>query len=99
MFYHLENTDNGHNKFYMISAYAFTDNKTGTDNSIYVSLQWGRIGTLGQAQHKEFKSRGEAIIFAEEKLNEKLGRGYEIKHTKESRLIVDIPKANEKIIG
>ncbi len=99
MFYYLENTNNEHNKFYMISAYAFTDKKTGKDNSIYVSLQWGRIGALGQAQHKEFKSRGEAIIFTEEKLNEKLGRGYEIKHTKESRLIVDIPKFNEKIIG
>ena len=99
MFYYLKNTNNGHNKFYMISAYVFIDKKTGKDNNIYVSLQWGKIGTLGQAQHKEFKSRGEAINFALEKLKEKLKKGYEIKETKELREIADIPKANEKLIG
>ena len=102
MFYSLENKNNGHNKFYMISVYAFTDKKTGEDN-IYVSLQWGRIGTVGQSQHKEFKSRGEALIFADEKLKEKLNRGYkfkkEVKEVKVCREIVDIPKANEIIIG
>jgi len=99
MFYNLINTKNGHNKFYIISAYAYTDKETGKDNNIYVSLQWGRIGTSGQAQHKEFKSRGEAINFALEKLKEKLNKGYEVKKTKELRKIVDIPKANETIIG
>ena len=96
MFYNLENKNNGHNKFYMISVYAFTDKKTGKDNNIYVSLQWGRIGTLGQSQHKEFKNRGEAIAFAEEKLREKLNRGYEFKREiKVYREIIDIPKASE----
>jgi len=99
MFYYLENTNNGHNKFYMISAYAYYDKEKGRDNNIYVSLQWGKIGNSGQAQHKEFKSRGEALDFALEKLKEKLNKGYEIKHTEESRLIADIPKANETIIG
>ena len=96
MFYSLENKNNGHNKFYMISVYAFTDRKTGKDNNIYVSLQWGRIGSLGQSQHKKFENRGEAIVFAEEKLKEKLNRGYEFKkETKVYREIVDIPKASE----
>ena len=99
MFYYLENKNNGHNKFYKISCYAFTDEETKKDNSIYVSLSWGRIGTLGQSQHKEFKSRGEAIIFAEEKLREKLERGYEFKKTTELREIANIPKANEIMIG
>lgn len=96
MFYHLENKNNNHNKFYMISVYAFTDKKTGKDNNVYVSLQWGRIGTLGQTQHKEFKNRGEAIAFADEKLRKKLNRGYEFKkEIKELREIADIPKAWE----
>ncbi len=96
MFYNLENKNNGHNKFYMISVYAFTDKKTGKDNNIYVSLQWGRIGTLGQSQHKEFKNRVEAIAFADEKLREKLNRGYEFKkEIKAYREIADIPKAAE----
>jgi predicted DNA-binding WGR domain protein len=99
MFYNLVNTNNGHNKFYMISAYAFTDKETGRDNNIYVSLQWGKIGTQGKAQHKEFKSRREAINFGLEKLKEKLNKGYEIKETKELREIAGIPKANETIIG
>ena len=79
MFYYLENKNNGHNKFYMISAYAFADKDTKKDNSICVSTQWGRIGTFGQTLHKEFKSRGKAIIFVEKKLKEKLNKGYEIK--------------------
>ena len=96
MFYNLENKNNGHNKYYMISVYAFTDKKTGKDNNIYVSLQWGRIGTLGQSQHKEFKNRVEAIAFADEKLREKLNRGYEFKkEIKAYREIADIPKATE----
>ncbi|MBA7524452.1 hypothetical protein ES705_16590 [subsurface metagenome] len=96
MFYHLENKNNNHNKFYKISVYAFTDKKTGKDNNIYVSLQWGRIGTLGQSQHKEFKNRVEAIAFADEKLREKLNRGYEFKkEIKAYREIADIPKATE----
>ena len=96
MFYNLENKTNGHNKFYTISVYAFTDKKTGKDNNIYVSLQWGRIGTLGQSQHKEFKNRGEAITFADEKVKEKLNRGYEFKkENKVYRRIADIPKASE----
>ena len=99
MFYNLINTKNGHNKFYTIYLYAFTDKETGKDNSIYVSLQWGKIGTRGQAQHKEFKSRGEAINFTEDKVGEKLKKGYEFKETEESRLIADIPKANEELIG
>ena len=100
MFYNLENKNNGHNKFYMISVYTFTDKKTGKDNNIYVSLQWGRIGTLGQSQHKEFKNRREAIAFADEKLREKLNRGYEFKkENKVYREIIDIPKANEIMSG
>jgi len=80
----------------MISVYAFIDKKTGKDNNIYVSLQWGRIGTFGQSQHKEFKNRGEAIIFADKKLREKLNRGYEFKkEIKGFREIADIPKATE----
>jgi predicted DNA-binding WGR domain protein len=99
MFYYLVNTNNGHNKFYTIYLYAFTDKETSKDNSIYVSLQWGKIGTRGQAQHKEFKSRGEAITFAEDKVREKLKKGYEFKETEELREIADIPKANEELIG
>lgn len=99
MFYYLENTNNGHNKFYMIYLYAYTDKETGKDNRIYVSLQWGKIGTRGQAQHKEFKSIGEAITFAEDKVREKLKKGYEFKETEELREIADIPKANEELIG
>lgn len=99
MFYNLINTKNGHNKFYMIYIYAYADKETGKYNNIYVSLQWGKIGTQGQTQHKEFKSSGEAINFGLEKLKEKLNKGYEIKETEELREIADIPKANETMIG
>jgi len=59
----------------------------------------GQNRNARKAQHKEFKSRREAINFALEKLKEKLNKGYEIKETKELREIADIPKANETIIG
>jgi len=99
MFYNLINTKNGHNKFYMIYIYAYADKETGKYNNIYVSLQWGKIGTQGQTQHKEFKSSGEAINFGMQKLKVKLNKGYEIKETEDLREIADIPKENEKFIG
>jgi predicted DNA-binding WGR domain protein len=72
MVYELENTNDGHNKFYRINCYGFKDSKSNNWNKIFVTITFGKIGTMGRVIHKEFKNIWDAIEYADKKRNEKL---------------------------
>lgn len=57
-----------HNKFWR-------SKHNETDNSVTVS--WGRLGTKGQSQVKQFDSEYSAINFIRGKISEKFRKGYE----------------------
>jgi len=42
-----------------------------------VQVRFGRKGTAGQAESKSFADAGKATKFAESKIREKLGKGYQ----------------------
>lgn len=68
----LINSDEEHNKFWA----ARLDDKTNT-----VHIRWGRLGTKGQSQTKEFGVGGSsyrAINFMDSKFNEKRRKGYAV---------------------
>jgi predicted DNA-binding WGR domain protein len=56
-----------HNKFWA----AWWD-----ENTNQVHVRWGRIGTKGQSQTKDFPSRWQATNFIDNKYNEKRRKGY-----------------------
>lgn len=69
-----------HNKFWS----AVMDAKT-----FKVTIRWGRLGTKGQNQEKEFKSEWEAGRFIESKMSEKRRKGYQpIEKTKFDKLCI-----------
>lgn len=61
----VEHTWGGHNKYWEVMVVGTT-----------AYVQWGKIGTLGQTQQKEFSTVRLAVRFGEEKLAEKVGKGY-----------------------
>lgn len=63
----LIHTGSGHNKFWS----ARWDPATGK-----VHIRWGRLGTSGQSQIKEFKSQYDASRFVSRKCDEKSCKGY-----------------------
>jgi predicted DNA-binding WGR domain protein len=62
----LINLNDNHRKFYTVEVIA---------HSVYLS--WGRIGTKGQSKTEVFGSTWDASRFAADKVDAKLGRGYE----------------------
>lgn len=64
----LVNKKFGHNKFWN----AKLTNKT-------LVVHYGKIGTEGVKQIKRFKSPGEAMVYMDKKLKEKLAKGYTAK--------------------
>lgn len=46
------------------------------DQANKVHVRWGRLGTKGQSQVKDFGSQGQAINFIENKFHEKRRKGY-----------------------
>lgn len=61
----LINTSLNHSKFYQVLV-AKSD----------VVLRWGRIGTRGQVKTVEFENAPSALVWAEDKIDAKLNRGY-----------------------
>lgn len=70
---YFEFKDNNSNKFW-------TAEISGTS----VNVSYGKIGTDGQKQVKEFSSKADAAKFLEKKINEKLREGYVEKKEKSS---------------
>jgi len=62
---YMENTEDGHSKFWEA-------NLAGQS----VGVHWGRIGTAGQYQVKDFPSEEDALDFFVRKKQEKIGHGY-----------------------
>jgi predicted DNA-binding WGR domain protein len=60
--------EENHNKFWA----AVVDEKT-----FKASIRWGRLGTKGQSQEKDFTTSWEAANFIDTKLREKRRKGYE----------------------
>jgi predicted DNA-binding WGR domain protein len=50
----------------------------GDQRGVGVRLWWGRIGTDGQTKDVPFGTAAEATAYAEERLGEKLSKGYEL---------------------
>jgi predicted DNA-binding WGR domain protein len=65
----LENTVNGHNKFYEIK----------TDANL-MSVRYGAIGNTGRESTEEYKTTGEAMQELGKKIYSKLNKGYVIKN-------------------
>ncbi len=63
------NTDDEHSKFWISQI----DEQTKT-----VLIRWGRIGTKGQQQSKDFSSIHEAASFVDSKRREKTRKGYRL---------------------
>jgi predicted DNA-binding WGR domain protein len=78
--YRLENRT-GHFKFYEIWAGAYVNTETDIADKAFVGTRWGKIGTEGQTKLIEFEGEGckaKAMLFVQNKIEEKLSRGYEI---------------------
>jgi predicted DNA-binding WGR domain protein len=60
-----ELTSGGHNKFWTVQV-----------RGKYFFATWGRIGTAGQTQSKEFASPRAAMEHATKMIGEKTGKGY-----------------------
>lgn len=58
--------DSKHNKFWTVQT-----------RGKFFFATWGRVGTAGQTQTKEFRSPGEAQEYAYKMIAEKKGKGYE----------------------
>lgn len=100
MLYELENRSHGHSKFYHIWAGAFTDKETGQATSAFVGCKYGRIGTQGRTIFKDFTGKyckGEALIYAEQKVQEKLNRGYVFSNDKELAIIGGLNEPNGRV--
>ena len=68
----LENTTEGHNKYWK----AKIDDKN-------VDVNWGKIGTTGQFQQKNFKEGEEAYNFYMKMIRSKIKKGYVLKRVNE----------------
>lgn len=63
---YMENTDNGHNKFYAV--YLLGD-MSKTDFKVF--SEWGKIGTRGQSQLQHFDNIKNALNFINDKITSK----------------------------
>jgi len=65
---HLIHNEGKHNKFWSYDIY----------NDYTVVCRWGRLGTKGQSNRKEFKSSWTAEDFATNKMGQKIRKGYKV---------------------
>jgi len=63
------------NKFYIVGDEVFDDKETGKEK-IYVTTQWGKIGSNGTARFKKFDNRTDALYFYYKKVKELTDKDY-----------------------
>lgn len=76
----MENTSDGHNKFYEMWAGAYENTTTGVTDSAFVGIRYGKIGTQGQTNLTEFVGpdcKTKAWDLIQKKIKEKSAHGYE----------------------
>lgn len=78
MFIRLENTTDGHSKFYEMFGYAYLDIKTKRDNEIWLTIRFGKINPAnkGRTLIKKFDNRADLWDFVRNKIAEKKRKGY-----------------------
>ena len=85
----LENHLANHDKFWEITDKVQCDKSGGCT----IVIEWGRIGTAGQRQEKRFLSRQFAEKFIQDKIQEKIGRGYLPAGAKHPQIVVPMISA------
>lgn len=73
---HLEHTEEGHNKFYIIHLHNH-GNSDLTNFSVWIT--YGKIGTTGSISKHGFDTKEAAYKFINKKKGEKIRKGYKIK--------------------